>query len=99
MSEPPTTQAGRDLLDRLPHVADHYVAATAILAIEAEARAAALAEREALVGALVEIRETARTPLSGYCQWCDARPDQTHQPDCPAALAIAALAETPEADA
>ena len=60
-----------------------------------EARTAALAERKALVEALVEIRETARAPLSGYCQWCDARPDQTHQPDCPAALAMAALAKTP----
>ena len=61
----------------------------------AEHDAAALAEREALVEALVEIRETARAPLSGYCQWCDARPDQTHQPDCPSALAMAALGEMP----
>ena len=89
-----TTQAGRDLLARLPHVADHYVAATAIPAIEAEARAAALVEPRRLVDAQAEdegLWFIAETVTEAYLQQELRRLHAAVEGD--------ALAETPEADA
>jgi hypothetical protein len=50
-----------------------------------------LIENARLRAALAEISDCARS-LTGYCQWCDARPERTHEPGCPARIARAALA-------
>ena len=55
------------------------------------------AEVERLGATLVEIWECSRS-LTGYCQWCDARPEINHQLDCPAELALDAIFATTQED-
>jgi len=49
------------------------------------------AEIARLRATLTEIRDTARSTYSQQCQWCRTRAHGGHSPDCPAALAEAAL--------
>jgi hypothetical protein len=55
------------------------------------------AEIERLRVTLTEIWECSRS-LTGYCQWCDARPEINHQLDCPAELALDAIFVTTQED-
>ena len=54
-------------------------------------------EIERLRATLIEIWEYSRS-LTGYCQWCDARPEINHQLDCPAELALDAIFATTQED-
>jgi hypothetical protein len=54
------------------------------------------AEIERLAAAFGAVWEASRSAITGYCRWCGCRPDQSHEDDCAASIARAALA--PEAD-